>query len=511
MNRAPPPSSQWLIRAGAVALALAAMAPLRHDFPPITDFPEHAATIATLHDGWTGGPLAAWYETDFLRTQYWLMAVLGALLTPFAGGPVGALKLLLVLSSVGLVAALLRLANRFGGDERLVLVAIPLLWSRPFTLGFIPFVMAMPLVLLLFAEVGATEGPSLRRHLVLLLLGLAVFFLNLASVAWLLVGVVAVAVAREVTVATLRTAWRPVLRRTWSSLALVAPVLAWLAVSRVAQVDDARFRVDLRGRWWSPAHLLREAPEWLVDRWTTDVDAWLGWALLVAVGLCCLPLGERDRHPGRRALLALFVATASLTLALPFERGWLWGLSARFLPATVMLAPFGLSWWRHRVHQLGVVALLAVSLGAIVLVERQTVVAQDELSGARILEGLRPGSRLLQLSFDDTSAVSRDSVVSHVGAYHRVWNHGPNEPSFVDLPQSVVRYREGRAPWMRPWPWEFSPTEYDNAREGPHYDFVLTHGTGPSFPPPEGTAGPTWRLVATRGSFRLYERDETAR
>lgn len=470
----------------ALGLAALAMAPLRHEFPPITDFPEHAATIATLADSWTSGPLSTWYELDFVHTQYWLMAVLGALLAPLVGGPVAALKVLLVLSSVGLVAALMRLAKTFELDERLALVAIPLLWSRPFTLGFIPFVMAAPLVVWALAEVGGVVAPTRRAHVLVAALCLAVFFLNLASVVWLCVAAVAV-------VATRKLEWR----RLIGLGALVVPVVAWLGFSDVTNVDSSRFAVSMDGRWWSPKHLLLEAPSWLTDRWSGDFDVVLLAALVLAIAVLA------EARSFNRPALALCLSTAALTLALPFERGWLWGLSTRFLPVTLMVAPFV---WNKRARGVVVAAFAAIGLITSWNVDQHVARAQEELRGVSLLKALPVGKRVLQLTFDDGSAVVNDSIVSHASAYHRVWNHGANEPSFVDLPQSVVSYREGKAPWTRPWPWEFKPNEYDNAREGAQYDFVLTRGQGTSFPPPTGTAGPTWALLRESGAWRLYSR-----
>lgn len=496
----------WPWRLLALGLAAVAMLPLRHEFPPITDFAEHAATIATLEDLWRHGPLAGWYETDFAHTQYWLMAVLGALLAPVVGGASVALKLLLISASVGLVASLLRLARTLELDERLVLGAVPLLWSRPFTLGFVPFVMAAPLVVLALAEVAAVERPSARRHALIALLSVATFFLNLASVVWLLGAAVAMSAAREVTPSSWRTSLRPIVSRLSGVLVLLPLLGAWLAFSSVTNVETSRFAVSMKGRWWSPLHLLRDAPTWLMDRWKGELDVWLLVVLLVAVGALLLPLGAREPAPGRRVALALWLATGSLTLILPFERGWLWGLSTRFLPLTVMLAPLAFSLRRGVVRHLVVAGFVIVGLINAWDVERHVAAAQDELRGVSILHGLPPG-RLLQLTFDDSSSVLEDSTVAHASAWHRVWNHGANEPSFVDLPQSVLRYRDGKAPWTRPWPWEFSPLEYDNAREGPHHDFVLTRGSGASFPPASEVAGPRWRVLREAGAWRLWAKE----
>jgi hypothetical protein len=499
--------TMWAFRLFALGLAAVAMLPLRHEFPPLADFPEHAATIATVQDLWFHGPLETWYQTNFTHTQYWLMAVLGALLAPLVGGASTALKILLVSASVGLVASLLRLASALQLDERLVVMVVPLLWTRPFTLGFVPFLMAAPLVVLVLAEVGAVQRPTLRGHALIALLSLATFFLNLASVVWLLSAGVAASAAREFTLSRWQAALRPVLTRLAGLVALLPLLGVWLFSSSVMNVETSRFAVSMEAHWQSPRHLLRDAPVWLMNRWKGDLDVVLLTVLLVALVALLLPLGAREPSPGRRVAMALWLTTSSLTLALPFDRGWLWGLNTRFLPLSLMLAPLAFSHRRGPLRHIVVTVFVIVALITAWNVERHVVAAQPELAGLALIRGLAPG-RLLQLTFDANSEVLvDDSTVSHASAWHRVWNHGANEPSFVDLPQSVLQYRENKAPWMRPWPWEFSPEAYDNAREGPHYDFVLTRGTGASFPPSPNVTGPTWRLTGESGAWRLWARE----
>jgi hypothetical protein len=496
-------TGRWATRLGLTLAAAAATLPLRHRFPAITDFPEHAATIATVHDVFFGGPLADWYRLDFVHTQYWLLAVLGAVLTPLAGGAGESLTLLLALSVVGTVLALMRLLQSLELDEGLALVAVALVWTRPMTLGFVPFLLAAPLVLLALAEVGAVRRP---RGALVATLGLATFFLNLASVVWLGVGALALALSREASTGP----WRALPRRAWTRLwgvaLLAVPVAGWWLFSDVTNVDATRFTVSMRGQWWSPLKLVKETPGWLLDRWHGDTDAWWLGGLLVAVVVLALPVGVKEPSSGRRPALALALSTLGLCLALPFERGWLWGLSARFLPMAVALVAVAVANRRGLVRQVGLALLAVVASGVTWLADDRFAAAQDELRGAELLHGLPSSARVLQLSFEENSSVSLDAATPHLVAWHRVWNHGANEPSFVDLPQSVVRYREGKAPWLRPWPWEFSPEGYDNAQEGAHHDFVLVRGEGASFPPKEGSPGPGWQLVKERPGWRLFAR-----
>lgn len=497
------PTGRWATRLLLTLAAAAAALPLRHPLPAITDFPEHAATIATVHDALFGGPLDGWYRLDPVHTQYWLMAVVGALLSPLVGGAAPALTLLLVAAVVGTALGLARLLHALGLDERLALVAVALVWTRPMTLGFVPFLLATPLVLLALAEVGAAGR---TRGGLVVALGLGTFLLNLASVAWLGVGALAVAVGREAGAGPRRELPARLFRRLWGVALLAVPLAGWWAFSDVTNVDASRFAVSMRGQWWSPLRLAREAPGWLLDRWHGDEDRWWLGALGVGLVVLALPLGPREGAAGRRPALLLAAVTAALCLALPFERGWLWGLSARFLPLAVTLLGVALPSRRGPVRVAGLALVAASAAGVTRLADDRVAAAQAELRGAELVRGLASSARVLQLSFDEGSAVTLDAATPHLVAYHRAWNHGANEPSFVDLPQSVVRYREGKAPYLRPWPWEFAPDGYDNALEGPHYDAVLVRGAGASFPPAGGAPGPRWQLLREAPGWRLFVR-----
>lgn len=476
-------------------LATLAMLPLRHEFPPITDFPEHAATIATVLDLWRNGPLSAWYETDFLHTQYWLMAVLGALLAPLVGGPVASLKFLLAAASIGLVAALGRFARRLQLDEGLSLVAVPLLWTRPFSLGFVPFILAAPLVVLAVTEVCSLSRPMRRQHLAIALLSLAVFFLNLTSVVWLVVMSAMGALVLE------RGSFRLALRRTRGLLVLAVPLLGWTLASSVVRADASRFAVPMMAVWRPLKTFFHELPQWLTDRWSGDVDLLTLGLVALGLMLSALPVGVRAPSWGRKVAWSCLLSTLGLVFALPFQRGWLWGLSWRFLPAAVTFVPFALSGREGPLKRAALISFAVAGMLSAWDAERHTVAAQSELAGLELLHGLPTGTRLLQLSFDEASATSNDSLVSHAGAYHRLWNLGPNEPSFVDLPQSVLRLRPGKEPFRRPWTWQYDPTRYDEVNEGPSYDFVLVHGEG-GFPP----TGSSWALRGRSGPWNLWSR-----
>ncbi len=496
---------------------LLAVLPLRHEFAPMVDLPEHAATVATLVDLDQQGPLAGLYEADFARTQYWLATWVAARLAVLVGGPVAALKVLLVVAVLSTLFALRRVFRAVGHDERLALCALPLLWSRPMTLGFVSFVLATPVVLFALSLLAPSKPLSVRHHLTVAGLSLTVFFLNLTSVVWLASSAVAVAVARSLTPgSTFRQRAARAALRLVGLFTLVVPTVWWWVSSPVLSVDAARFTVSMTPQFQSPKKVLASAPGWLGDVWGGRLDGLvlLSWATLVVLlgWLSLRRVGEPEEKQapwqGSWAGRALWLGTVAVWLGLPFERGWLWGLNARFAPAAAMLLPLVLGRGRSRWHSAVLVGMLAVGVADAALVERNTRVLQEEFAGLKtVLADLPKGSRLLQLTFFQTSQVTTENAFSHASGYHRVWNHGSNEASFIDLPQSLLHYRAGLEPKTRPWPWEFNPEGYDNELEGPSYDYVLTRGDAPLvFPPGPEVKGPRWTLARADGLWALWER-----
>ena len=483
--------------------ALAVCWPLLHRFPPSSDFPEHAATVATLVDLQHGGPLASWYSADFSHTQYWLAAVVASWLSPFAGGPAEALRLLLAFALAGQLLALRWLLGVLGADRRLVLLAGVMVWSRPLVLGFVPFVLGIPLVLVAFGLVARPEAARWRNQVALAAVALGCFYLNLSNVLWLVVGATAVAWAAH---GRGSRSLRSMVAASWGLGVLVVPVGQWFLMSAVMHPDPAAFRKDFLPRFLAPWQVVGDAPGWLSDQWPGHAGLFVLvlWGLLV-LGLV-VPVGGSKLGQAALPARVLVLATAALWLVVPFEQGWLWGLNQRFAPFLMMLFPAAFAprepWRRRLVPLLGA----ALTIAASAIAERQTARFEREMADVEALLTGLSGQRLLQLTFDHSSDVAFDSVFLHVNAYHRVWNHGPTEPSFVDTPQSVLHYRPERKPWLRPWPWEFEPQQYDNAREGLQYDVVLVRGESPTFPPPLEAGGPRWERVRRAGSWTLYAR-----
>ncbi len=145
-------SPRWPISPQALlclAVAVVATAPLWcFRFPPLQDLPTHLSTLRILHD--LHNPqfgLDADYRGDLGSTQYVLFYVLGDGLSYLVGVRAAGL---LVASGymVGTVMATYGLLNALGKDPRLSLFVVPCLVNGLFILGFLPFFVGLPLMLL---------------------------------------------------------------------------------------------------------------------------------------------------------------------------------------------------------------------------------------------------------------------------------------------------------------------------------------------------------------------------
>lgn len=132
---------------------------------PGNDFSSHLATAWLAHDGFAGGPWAAWYRFDLVPLPYWLPTLLLAPLTTLLGPPLG-LQVLLA----GLLAALplaLRAVERAAGREpSATATALALLagFNWAYWLGELSFLLGLPAALWAMAawlRLGA--DPRARR------------------------------------------------------------------------------------------------------------------------------------------------------------------------------------------------------------------------------------------------------------------------------------------------------------------------------------------------------------
>ena len=172
------PRALFELAFGAITLATAApLAASRH--VPLQDLPQHMAAIAVLRQLPFSHTLGEYFTATLSRTQYLLVYLLGIPLSTVFGVE-GAGKLLAALTVIAIPYSLRFVLRRTGGDERMAALAWPLAWNPQMMLGFLNFLLGVPIAMValgLFADHEARNRP--RRQLALAALSLAAFYAHL--------------------------------------------------------------------------------------------------------------------------------------------------------------------------------------------------------------------------------------------------------------------------------------------------------------------------------------------
>jgi len=502
------------------ACAVASIVPLfmaRH--LPMSDLPEHLATMATLrHWGDAGWANQEHFQIAGIgETPYWLYHVAGALLSVVTGSAERANLVLLALVGLGYPYALRSLLRALGRDERLAIFGCALFWTQNLTVGLLNFVASVPLVLFGLALVAhQTERATWRRGIGLAALAVAIFYLHLSAfvlfvaqaglLVWLLPAPpAAVGIRRELT-ARLHTLPR---RLGW-----LAPAFACaLVVSSAGRAGAAGSAVDRGIRFTPRLELLRMLPHWLFDNFRTKTDDVLGWAMvailafLVIAGRRSTSFEERWRS---RCVQGLFGVAVLVYFVMPTQVGaYAMLLDLRM---SVFVALFAVLLPRPRLDffrgALPLALAGALSLAASINVTHEVRAFEQEEVGSfdEILRQLPQGKRLLSLNFEPRSRRVNVNPFHYFGSYYRARYGGVASFSFNEIPHWPVQYRADQRPPGQPangvaWG---NPCMFRNARDGMYFDFILVHGDRD--PIAEGPAGPSWELVGSSRAFHLYRR-----
>ncbi|MFO0604473.1 MAG: hypothetical protein U0324_14930 [Polyangiales bacterium] len=323
------------------AVTLAAAAPLaaaRH--VPLQDLPQHMAAIAVLRQLPFSATLGEYFTATLSRTQYLIVYALGVPLSAVAGVE-GAGKLLAALTVVSLPYALRFALRRTGGDERAAALSWPLLWNPQMMLGFLNFLLGVPVALValgLFADREARLLP--RRQLALAGLALAAFYAHLIPYGLLGLGALLLldlpALAKERSAAALLADAKHAARQ----LLFLAPSLL-AAVVWVARTPatDASVRAGGVGRvahaeWPATGSLARDLSGVLLDfPGEMDERALLAWGIAALAALAA-GTSRDDETPApmapraAAALVALPLAAAVAYLVRHRAFAFVWGVDA---------------------------------------------------------------------------------------------------------------------------------------------------------------------------------------
>lgn len=469
-----------------LALCAGSIVPLWYvDYPPIQDLPQHLAAIRVLHD--FDDPalgFARYFEIDLFRTQYlayylaadWLAYLLNVEL---------ANRVLVSVSLVATPYALRALLSALGRDPRLCVLCLPLLYNAHLILGFLNFLLSIPLAIYgLALAVRQRRAPTRGRALGLALVSLVCFYCHVVPFALLGLGVGLIALQRRPADIAL-------------SLLPLAPsgvaALVWLAHSPAGQATLTAATGAESGpkpMFQPPQRALSELPRWMTDVLSGDLDRQLLYVWAGVVGLCLIAsllgglLGATSDAPDRvgrslaRRLSLLSPLCALSYFVAPTSYDWIWPIAQRFPLLCALLSLIAIGRLpRPLAH--GVVlagALLGAAhfhfIGtAFSAFDREEVGDFEEA-----LAHIPKGQRVVGLIFDRHSRHVAFSPFIHFVAYYQARKGGAVMFTFADFPQSPFRFVEtNRPPRVSPR-WEWLPARVQPRTDLRWYQYALVRG-----------------------------------
>lgn len=467
---------------------------------PVVDLPQHAAQIAllfTIDD--PGFPFHGQYQLNYF-TPYLLAYLLAAAFALVLPIPL-ALKATLTLIGGLWLWALWRFLRCFGTHPSWVLLAFPLFFGLSFLWGFLNYLLAVPLVLLLLesayglgrrVEVAAAGDRELRQIGVrLALLGILTFFAH--GMACLF----ALAIAGLVYL-VLAGSWRAVLRGIWAFVPPALVAITWTLMS--AEVGGKIRFLGLADRLGIHRRLLG-------DHLDVEAAAWsLALLLLGAVTLFTqrqhlVALPRREAWARRLPLLCTLIYLA----AMPEYLAPLAFAGSRFI---VFVPIFAAGWLGSELPSLQRRLLPVLTLGwLLVLLVRFDDHRREMRSLEPVFEALPENGRLLSLRIGESRNAFRIPLALHQPVWYTIRKGGQVDFSFAFFRTELVRYRADRQPQipegMAHAPWMFDVPKL----VGDYYDYWLI------FAPPEaefqGLPENGFELRVNSGPWWLYETRKT--
>jgi hypothetical protein len=416
----------------AAAVTLAALPALLVPTLALPDFPEHVLQLAIFRRA--GDPVFQDLYTRHLATPYVGALLLAAPLAPLVGNE-GATRAVLALALAAWPLSVRALLRTLGRDGELAILAAPLAWSWMAWMGFLPFLVSMPLVLLGGAVVWRmTEArrPGIVRPAALAVLGLATFACH--AFALPLLGLLAASLALA----------SPRPRRMLGICMALAPAFLVAAAWALRRAGEPHPRPlplsygyrSLRVTWFFP----------YLDGWFGEGRPYLFG--LAAAGLLALATWSARRHdppcpsPGRRAAAAGALTFLAAYLACPMSALDAWGLPARFLPFGGALA-LGAARLPRMESKRRPYQWMAAAIAIATLLHVGYGLAADstEAQPARAIAAGMPDGAYLLVWGRFRGDRFRQPAFQHFGAYYVAQHGGRTNDSFAGYPHQVVRFR----------------------------------------------------------------------
>ena len=481
--------SKRLALPGAILLVLATMLPVAFlQTPPMIDVLGHMGRYEVQ----TGLAQQPWLQT-FFAFNWQVIGNLGADLVVQAAQPllgvVGATRMAVVLVPLLAASGILLISRQVHGRVTpFAVVALALIYSLPFTWGFLNFSLAMALALLAFA-LWLRLGAGTLRMALFVPVGLLVWLCH--TFGWAFLGIMCTAeclVRHRGEGRSLRAVLLATLIECCPLLAPIVPLLMWRSAANGAGIDG----------WF---HLIEKAA-WLVSvqrlswEWTDKATAIL-MAIVIYIGFRS-PRFVADRTIGFAAVLALaaFVILPQKIFGSVFS-------DMRLAPYVVMLA---LLTFREKTSARPVLMVLALIFLALRLALTGHVYRERERSleaHLAAVTAIPEHARLATLIEVPCYSEWPIPWFSHIGSVALVrkhvfandqWANSNMNPLKVYFPEAGVFATDDRQLFY-PKRCGLAPTLEQSMRELPARAFthVWVIGVKPSTIPARRDLTPVWR------------------
>lgn len=480
--------SARIAQAGLLLLALFVLWWPR--WPPLGDLPQHAAQVTWLLRLGSDDPghLADLFRLNY-ATPYLLGYVLAWIFAQFLG-VTAALKLVLTLYVVGLVAGVEALLAQVQARREWALLAIPVALGLPYQWGLFNFLVGLPLLLaaVLFSIRFIKRPTGLGG------MGIALVLAVLVPV-HALIGLVAGAIGGVMAL----THPNPLSRRALVAIPFTAPlpaVVAWATATASAEPMTHLPTV------WDNI-LLRPGllPMFLLSAVGSVPAVIAGLIILVLPFL----LGARpSTHLWRWAPLALLIVLLAITPSRVFGTVLIW---ERLTPLAFVFWLFALE-PRRSVLRGAWVTPAFVLVPALWLMGQAAAVVAWEYESTDLLDvmaDIPPDQRVLSLAFDREGAAPQIAYV-HQSSWYVTEKGGLVELSFAQYFPQMVRYAPGTAPQFPPG-FDFKPAVFDyNAMDGERWEWFIVRSLEDRADQIFAGAPTQHTLIRQEGAWRLYRR-----
>ena len=455
---------------------------------PMVDLPGHAAVVATLQQLSAGNVgFGAVFETDWF-TPYLLAYVLTYAISSVL--PVTVTMQLVVSLSVAavplLTAALLRVA---GADTRWRWLAIPGGYSFAFYWGFLPYLVAVPVALLLLIRTVQFERRTgLANALIVAGLALLLFFSH----------VIVMGIACLCALVYLAAGHYGNPRRLFVlCLPYTAPlplIGAWL-IPRLANEVGAADAPVVYGSFGQRLELLFAGPAGF------EYLSWL--ALIITAVMAALPAlagSKLSRSPARwlpfGVVLLLFLATPSFAV----QSGFLYERLG------VFLLPLWLLMWDAQPsprRRYGWIAMPIVILWIVSNTARFASFARETEHFDAVVAAMEPGKRVAAMIADPGTPLFATPVYLHFASWYQTQKLGIVDFNFADF-RLVVRRKHASEPRIgEDLAWY--PRRFDwSVHGGDSYDYFLVKANADVAPEIFKSRLGSVKLVTSSGWWWLY-------